>query len=138
MLPQPQPPTTILNRLQFGAIAAGFGLIIGAVVAFCLSAALFMLRSKGTNGAGLTVALFTAAYFFAAGFYYLDGAADLVVEGVLAVGIVILGVLSAGYAVDSFAHEKTRKDAHESPKPPSLLWFIIYVFVVAGIYWHKF
>ena len=81
---------SLLDRIQFGGIAAFFGLLIGGLIALFIMALSYGVLSE-PQPYNLWLVWFSGAFFFVIGTLRGAEAAETVVDGLVAVAVVVLG-----------------------------------------------
>ena len=81
---------SLLDRLQFGGIAAFFGLIIGGLIALIIMGLSYGVLDE-PRPYNLWLVWFSGAFFFVTGTLRGAEAAETVVDGLLASAVVVLG-----------------------------------------------
>ncbi|MEO8120955.1 MAG: hypothetical protein ABI606_16745 [Rhodoferax sp.] len=113
-----------MDRLQYGAISAFFGSLIGIVVAAFVMWLSYVFGSDATEYKW-SVLYFSCAYFFFVGVVRAAEAADVVVHGFVGVLLFLLGfvgIAGGGMTIDGdFEFER------------SMWWFVVFILGVTVV-----
>ena len=117
---------SVLDRLEFGAIAAFFGLVIGGLIAFAVWWFAFT-EFGGAQHCGTWLVWFSVGYFFVVGALRGADSAETIVVGLVAgIGAALGGVGVVGGVQTNGSDYGWR---------PSMWWSVVYFVGVGLIVW---
>ena len=115
-----------VDRIQFGGISAFFGLVVGCLIALIVMALSYAVVEGGRPYNTWLVG-FSGSFFFVVGIIRGSDAAETVVDGLVAIAVIVLGgigIVGGGQTIDGeFGWRK------------SMWWSVTFLAGVALVTW---